>query len=473
MTQLPNVLWLVSDHQIHVNGPQGGDSHPLQRFLKQVGTEFAEARTVLPVCSPARASMLTGLYPHAHGLTENDGRFGGRDGLSHSDWMVHHHLKQVGYRCAWFGKWHLDNFRSANDYGFEGWSLPGYGYPYATEAYKQYLKRQGLSEPVVRVETPGESGDLPGTEIYLCDEADWFNYEAGSASICGNVRTHEAYFVSDLAAQWMSQLNHEPFFLRVDTWGPHPPYLIGQDQQQTGNAQEISLPGSFYNQLEHRPTHHRDYRDEWQKCLGFDERDWKLLYLRARQQAQLVESALLELVRRIDFSNTLVIYTSDHGDAVGTNGGTANKGGLMTESTLRVPLLMAGPNISAGSQNHALVSNLDIPATLLDLTRGHKKNLHSRSLLPMMSGTPFHCGWLAQHNGLHVHLPQRAWYENSWKLVVQADGFLELYNLINDPDELNNLATSMSHVEIKEKMIQNMKRKMLEIDDDFRFFGQE
>tara|TARA_B100000676_G_scaffold311626_1_gene382203 strand:- start:7367 stop:7540 length:174 start_codon:yes stop_codon:yes gene_type:complete len=57
--------------------------------------------------------MLTGVYPHVHGLAENDGRFGGREGLNPSDWMVHRPLAESGYRCGWFGKWHLDNQRSA------------------------------------------------------------------------------------------------------------------------------------------------------------------------------------------------------------------------------------------------------------------------------------------------------------------------------------------------------------------------
>ena len=117
---------------------------PLQARLACTGTRFTNAFTVLPICSPARASMLTGLYPHAHGLTENDGRFGGRAGLDPSDWLVHQEFTTAGYRAAWFGKWHLDNHSDAGRLGFQGWSLPGYGYPYATNAYEEYLERQGL-----------------------------------------------------------------------------------------------------------------------------------------------------------------------------------------------------------------------------------------------------------------------------------------------------------------------------------------
>ena len=116
---------MVADHQAHAHHWPIVWNTPLKRRLAREGCNFASARTVLPICSPARASMLTGLYPHAHGITENDGRFGGRAGLDPGDRLVHQPFREAGYRCGWFGKWHVDNHRSAADYGFEGFSLPG------------------------------------------------------------------------------------------------------------------------------------------------------------------------------------------------------------------------------------------------------------------------------------------------------------------------------------------------------------
>lgn len=87
MNSRPNIVWMVSDHQAHANHPPievASESLPLRRRMAQVGVQFNRAYTVLPICTPARASMLTGLYPHRHGITENDGRFGGRAGLATS-----------------------------------------------------------------------------------------------------------------------------------------------------------------------------------------------------------------------------------------------------------------------------------------------------------------------------------------------------------------------------------------------------
>ena len=100
MTRHPNVLWLNTDHQLFANRPAVAQRLPLQTSLAERGMVFDRAYTVLPVCTPARASMLTGLYPHNHGLTENEGRFGGRAGLDATDRLFTAALGDAGYRCG-------------------------------------------------------------------------------------------------------------------------------------------------------------------------------------------------------------------------------------------------------------------------------------------------------------------------------------------------------------------------------------
>lgn len=450
MNPKPNVLWIVSDHQIHATRPPGFERFPLQSKLAQLGVEFTRAYTVLPVCSPARASMLTGLYPHAHGLTENDGRFGGREGLDPSDWMVHRPLLEAGYRCGWFGKWHVDNQRSALDYGFEGFSLPGYGYPYASQAYREYLERKGLDEPLARVDIAGESGVKPGVEIKLTDRQNWFDYESGVATLSGPVEVHEAFFIADLAQRWIADIDAEPFFLRVDTWGPHPPYLLGAPFVDMLEGERIELPGNFYSNLEDRPEHHRDYRDYWHETLNLDEAQWRRMYQRALEHTIQVETALCALLDRLDLDNTLIIFNSDHGDAVGSNGAVANKGGLMAEATMQIPLLIAGAGLPAGESRDQLVSNLDLAPTLTEFCGLVTDNeLHGKSLLPLIENpdSDWRAGFLGQHYGLHQHIVQRAWYQQDWKLVLQPDGFEELYRLSEDPGETRNLARRTGYEE--------------------------
>ena len=97
--------------------------------------------------------MLTGCYPHRHEMTANAGRFNSRNEFDPTQKLISHHLSEAGYRCAYFGKWHCGEKRSAQDYGFEGFSLPGYGYPYKSQAYANYLEDLGLNVPAVFLES--------------------------------------------------------------------------------------------------------------------------------------------------------------------------------------------------------------------------------------------------------------------------------------------------------------------------------
>lgn len=468
MTDRLNILWIVSDHQVHATRPAGFDRFPLQNALARLGIEYRNARSALPICSPARASMLTGLYPHAHGLTENDGRFGGREGLDDSDWMIHRPLLESGYRCGWFGKWHVDNQRSAQDYGFEGFSLPGYGYPYATPEYRDYLERYQLDEPVARIHMGGECGTLPGEEIRLTERPAWFDYESGVATLDGPVEASEAYFVTDLAARWIDEIGDQPFFLRVDTWGPHPPYLLGAPFVDMLASEAIELPRNFYSDLANRPQHHRDYRGFWDETLHLDPDLWQFMYRSALEHVIQVETALCRLLECIDLSDTVVIFNSDHGDAVGSNGAVANKGGLMAEATMRIPLLMAGAGLPAGESCDHLASNLDLVPTVSEICGIRSApNFHGRSLLSAVenSADVWRRGFMAQHYGLYEYIVQRAWYQQDWKLVLQPDGFRELYRLSEDPDEMDNLAYQQGYEDKVEELSRELYAAMNTVGD--------
>lgn len=467
-----NVVWMVADHQAHAHHWPIVWSTPLKRRLAREGCSFTRARTVLPICSPARASMLTGLYPHAHGVTENDGRFGGRAGLDPGDRLVHKPLRAAGYRCGWFGKWHLDNHRAAADYGFEGFSLPGYGYPYATPEYRRYLEAAGLPSPVAEIEMSGGSGLAVGTPISLMDAADWFDFESGVARLHAPAEVHEAFFVSRLAEDWLESLGTDPFFVRIDPWGPHPPYLLTHPWRGMFEPSVVELPPNFPFDLEGRPSHHRRYRDFWRAALDLDVDGWRRMVARALEHVALVEAALLAVVDAVDriglADSTLIVFTADHGDAVGSNGGVCNKGGLMVEETMRIPLLMRGPGIPPGTTCDRLVSNLDLPPTILRMC-GIDEGvlLHGQNLAELMDEprTERRTGFMAQHYGLHEPVSQRAWYADGWKLVVQEDGFAELYDLDSDPHEMRNLAGDPEHRGTLEGLWAGLRDAMHETGD--------
>ena len=458
MSHPRNILWLNTDQQMIANRPGVARELPLQRRLAARGMDFRRAYTALPVCSPARASMLTGRYPHNHGVTENDGRFGGRAGLEPSDSLVTGPLRAAGYRCAWFGKWHLHRKLDARAFGFEGYAPADYAYPYASAEYGAYLERHALPHPIARIELSGESGTPSGTPVALTRSEDWFDFEAGSAILEGPAETHEAFFVSELAERWFRSAGDDPFFVRVDTWGPHPPYLVGAPFAGMFADLKSAASPNLVLDLKARPAHHAAYRDYWQDVLGESARDFALLSRRALQSAALCETALVRLLDALEESgridDTIIVFTADHGDAVASNGGMVNKGGLMVEETLRIPMLISGPGIASGPDD-SLVCNIDLAPTLLDLCGITAQGMDGTSLRPLLgrTGPLSRDGLMTEHYGLGTPLWQRAFHQGHWKLVVQEDGFTELYDLACDPAEMNNLADCATH----EGMLRHMR----------------
>ena len=471
-----NVLWIVADHQALANRAIDPGLFPLQDWLRGAGVEFTRAYTVLPICSPARASMLTGKYPHTHGLTENDGRFGGRSELDGSDKMVQHDFAAAGYHCGWFGKWHLSQSLSACDFGFNGFSQPGYGYPYNTPEYLSYLERFHQGPLWAEVECPGESRRHPGDLIDMTAETAWFDYEAGTARLNGVEGVHEAHFLADAAIKWLQDLkgspDEHPFFLRVDAWGPHPPYTIptGFDSP----LGEVPNPDNLAHDLCSRPQHHRDYRDQWRKDLPPESFDWALLSQRVIEHCILVERALLRIVTYLEateqLENTIVLFCADHGDAVASNGGVMNKGSLMVEETMRIPLLVAGHGVAQGQRCDHLICNVDLAPTLYDMCKVPKRHaMDGRSVIEALadpSSTPVRQRLMTQHYGLHVPILQRALYQGRWKYVIQPDGFEELYDLIDDPSEMTNLANCPCYVSQLGLMRQGLNAEMQLLGDD-------
>ena len=129
MSEKPNILFIITDHHAFYNHHRPGEFEYLwpcfEGFCSQ-GVRFDRAYTVSPICTPARSSMMTGVYPSRHGLIRNtDG--GGVSDFGSGRQLYSHYLAREGYRNAYVGKWHCGHTRLPVDYGIEGWGLLDYG----------------------------------------------------------------------------------------------------------------------------------------------------------------------------------------------------------------------------------------------------------------------------------------------------------------------------------------------------------
>jgi arylsulfatase A-like enzyme len=465
--QHPNIVWLNSDHFAyahHIELNRALIRTPTFDRLCAEGVRFDNAYTVCPLCTPARASLVTGQYPHGHGILNNDGKFGSRQAFLPDAPIYSRDLRDVGYRSALIGKWHAvgGGAGTAQDHGFEGWTAPGYGDPYSSQRYRDYLRERGLPiDPMVDIEWHiRDASRLGRTRLETTGgKASGVAYHATAGVIEGPKEVHEAYFVTHLANQYLEERSRdgEPFCLRVDPWGPHQPYYVAAPFAGTVDPDDIAPYPSFTHTLEDRPAHHRDFRAQITKgALPVTWDDWRPVVARCYEHIALVDDALgtvLETLDRLGMAdNTIVMYSADHGDILASHGGLFDKGWLMVEETMRIPLAIRSPGYTAGHavrgrQSPALVSNLDIVATVRDAAGVIVPRGDGVSLLPLLTEPDLeNPAWredlmLESHGHYGRNLLQRMLRWKNWKYVAHLDesgDHDELYDLDADPYELRN-----------------------------------
>ena len=486
----PNIVWLMSDHLVYAHHKAQTGYPQLATFdrLAAEGMAFDNAFSVCPLCQPARASMLTGVYPHRHGMTLNDGDTGAKTDHDPDAKLFNHYLQQAGYRTGYFGKWHNGVARVAQDYGFEGFSMPGYGHPYYSDEYAAYLVEMGLPEPEVTLEWAYEGPEWAGQTIKLKDfprpyESPYFMMES-SGVLNTPLETHEAYFLAHLATCWLEEVvqGDAPFFLRFDTWGPHLPFYVTEPFLNTVNPDDIPLYPNHNSTLAHRPAHHRallDFRQRVGASAHWHSwQDWQRVLARCHEHAALVDAAVGRVVAALErlgvLDNTLILYTTDHGGALASNGGLVDKGWLMTEETVRIPLAARWPGqIAPGSRSEKLVMNMDlVPTVLAAAGAAMPEVMDGACLQPLWEGeetavSAWRNELMLQHHGHYreSHF-QRQLRLDSYKYVAHLDDLDELYDLQADPYELENLVNEPRCAALLADMRRRLHGQMVQFADD-------
>jgi arylsulfatase A-like enzyme len=489
-----NVVWLHADHYPyahHVDRPASAPDGPVPETptfdrLVDEGVHFGDAYSVNPLCAPARASFLTGQYPHKHGLLNNAGHHGANEQIPTDVRTYSHALRDRGVRPAYFGKWHVGTSKpgpdgtTAQDYGFEGWSDPGYGYPYNTERYAEYLEAHDLPEPVVDVEwvDPGWSEDpdeLLG-RAPLVEEPGAHKRMHTTGVFETPVETHEAHFVTHLANEWIADrvADGEQFFARVDVWGPHHPYWVPPDLAGTVDSETIPEYPSFDHDLADRPAHHVEFNEDARAAETWDE--MQPVLARCYEHVHAVDRALgtvLDTLDRLGIADeTLVIYSADHGDILGAHGGSFDKGWLMVEETMRIPMAMRWPDgLPAGATSDALVSNLDVVPTLYEAGGTEVPDrVDGESLLGLArdpDGTEWRDDLFSEHHGHYgEYIFQRFLRHDRYKYVAHLDDTDELYDLEDDPYELENSIDDPDLADVRAELRRRLVERMDETDDD-------
>ena len=290
-----NILWLTMDHVTfhHYRCTQG--ARPVlstyERLCRE-GTSFTACKSVHPLCLPARASMLTGLYSHNHGKVNNDAH------AEPSATLVCELLRDAGFDLGYFGKNHSGI--ESERFCFEGFYPQGYGNPYLTQEYRDYLTRRQLPDPLFYQEW-GQGNRYVGTcgngVSNLTTDDNFNRYCSGYLASPGPV--HEVDFLADAALRWLDARDgSRPFVLRVDTWGPHHAYQVPLAYKDLISPGEIMEYPSFRHPFgADKPAFSAEFLQDLQRNNALRTwEDWQPIMERAYEQYSYIDAALGKLI---------------------------------------------------------------------------------------------------------------------------------------------------------------------------------
>lgn len=472
----PNIVVLMSDQQridtVSAYGMNDICKTPNIDKLAQRGVLFDHAFTPTAICSPARASFYTGLYPHHHGVTGN--------GLSIKDGIkgLNKYLEEAGYACGYAGKWHADQTRGPSDYGFEGKDFMGYAFPGSKvlpglqfgaaplnkpNHYEEYLKEKGFDIPTVSHRFVGTN---PG-----CNTQEMFALHEGPVESCIE------YFVADEAIRVMESLNTQdkPFFLWANFWGPHSPSLVPEPYYSMYNPKDIPEHPSYCETFENKPRVQSIIERMW----GLGDYGWegfREICARYYGHCTLLDDQVGRVVSALErmgqLENTIIIYTADHGDCLGAHK-LIEKGEFMYDEIYRIPFVVAHPSCqNPGTTNNDFVylhecmpsfieaAGLDVPT-----------NLDGQSFYKAMQGdqTPNNREEVYCVFDRHFTVAnQRMVRTRTHQFTFNPSDIGELYDLEKDPYQLKNCYGDPAYADVQKDLMARMGRYMEDLGDTQR-----
>jgi len=470
MSDKPNILFLLNDHQAHYR--HGWDVGPRPRRpnfdrLAAGGINFTRAYTACPLCMPVRRTMLTGMFPHNHRLLHNSEE---QEAAPYE--LYFSRLAEQGYQNYYYGKWHAGAPGSALDRGCQGFAYPSFGNPYATPEYREYLEQHHLPT----AEHLLERCFGPWCERVRCGEV--FRAEDGWPDAIGLTitpkETHEAFFLAHLACQQLRACRDrgEPFAMRVDFWGPHHPHHPTREFADLYNPEDIPEYPSFRADLSRKPDIYRTQHMQTMDAGGVSMKpgdlpwsEWQKVIARVYANITMNDAAaglILDTLESAGLAeNTVVVWGTDHGDGLACHGGHFDKGSYMAEEVLRVPLAMRWPGgIRPGQVSHRLVSLLDIGPTFVDLAgTDFPHPTDGTSLLPVCTGdaTEWREDLMCETHGYGDDVVGRTVVTDRYKYTATSGQMHELYDLAADPYQLDNRIDAPESVEIREDLQRRLR----------------
>jgi len=417
----PNFVVIVTDDQradtIHALGNELIRTPNLDRLVR-AGTSFTRAIAPDPLCVPSRAEILTGCREFSNGVSSF------RGGHLRPELVLWGDAMRAGGYHAWYvGKWMNDGKPISRGYDETRGLFAGGGGRWWTE----------------RVDAHGFP--VTGYRGWVFQTDDGKLLPELGVGLTPEIGDHFA----DAAIEFIRRKTDRPFFLHVNFTAPHDPLLMPPGDTPTYRPEDIPLPANF---LPRHPFDHGNLRGRDEKLLPWPRtpemvrRDLAVYYAVISQMDAQVGRILDALEETQQVENTYVIFTSDHGLAMGSHGLRGKQN--MYEHTVGVPLIVTGPHIPRGQTRPVQCYLRDLYPTVCELA-GLKipSTVQGKSLVPVLDGRAeqlYPCVFG------HFSNVQRMIRTDKWKLIHYPQiGRYQLFDLKNDPQEMENLAGRPCH----------------------------
>ena len=433
MADRPNVLFLMTDQmQGRVLEPDHPCITPNLDRLAERGVRIRRAYTPNPVCSPARASLMTGLLPHNHGVywvTHTAPEGSGRLRPEKAHWAQK--LRKAGYRTGYFGKWHVEHDEAPAAYG---WDVDGSMHG---ERWRHHRERVLADEPAPSLGEPTWHQAAP--EGYESRALYGVTDRPPEKRPMGLATDLALAFLDDALA------GSAPWCCFVSAPEPHDPFLPGREAMDRYDVEDIRLAPNVGAEHHDRPG---AYRKAARAQRGMTERQYReaaACYYAYITEIDAQFGRLLERLERAgELERTVVVLTSDHGELLGAHN-LYCKNVSAHEEAYHIPMVAAGPGIAEGRTTDARVGLHELGPTLLELADADPlPEADGSSFAPLLRDPDAHDGdrrtGLAEYHGSRYLFTQRVYWEDDWKLVFNGFDIDELYELASDPYELTNLA---------------------------------
>ncbi len=471
----PNILFIICD-QLNADALScyGGpvDTPNIDRIAKQ-GVRFTNATCTTPYCSPTRASIVTGMYPHAHGIVLNAGPRRQR-GLDKTDITTEKLLNQSGYITHHYGKWHLE----------------GDALPYYPDMFRSGVEYKEKMASVF-------------SEVRRQDKATWMNWYAWPLPVdispalqekvdaLGNrwkdkrfaefitkmgrlkLPLHQCFDVqvADLTCHRLKALKNSkaPFMVTCSFIWPHDPNVVPSPYYEAFDPEKLKLPEN---------SHVREERFEknWSREIvrGLTEtglREFLRIYY---GMVKLIDDQVGRILKTLEQTgktdDTIIVFTADHGDMMGGHGMVWKSTTAFYEEVVRVPLMLRYPRRFKPQVSELATDSTDFMPTLLELV-GHPvpEQSQGQSLVPFLTGRweiskakqyTFSERVRPNPKGLREVLPGTMGAfmvrGKGFKFIRYEDGRQYLYNLRKDPGETRNLADDPKYSSSRMKLAAEM-----------------